>query len=208
MLLGLVFGLSAAALFAKRRHRVVVFAATVAAVLSAAVLLAQGSAFASNPVVSRFASITNYSQLQTQTLDDRFYENRIAEQRIRAHPIGGLGWGPPYGAVLLSSDAGSLVTQPRTFMHEQYLWIWMRAGIVGLVSLIAMLGLGVWNGARWCRARHGEDDAWLGAGIVVSVVALAASSNVAIYLTPPDSTVPLVGVLALAALTRRDLTRS
>jgi O-antigen ligase len=93
-------------------------------------------------------------------------------------------------------------------MHEQYLWIWMRAGIVGLVSLIAMLGLGVWNGARWCRVRHGEDDAWLGAGIVVSVVALAASSNVAIYLTPPDSTVPLVGVLALAALTRRDLTRS
>jgi hypothetical protein len=36
---------------------------------------------------------------------------------------------------------------------------------------------------------------------------MAASSNVAIYLTPPDSTVPLVGVLALAAVMRRDLAR-
>ena len=35
-----------------------------------------------------------------------------------------------------------------------------------------------------------EDDAWLGAGVVVALVAMAASSNVAIYLTPPDSTVP------------------
>ncbi len=205
MLLGLVFGLSAAALVAKQRHRVVVFAATAAAVLSAAVLLAQGSAIASNPVVARFASITNYSQLQTQTLNDRFYENRIAMQRIRAHPIGGLGWGPAYGAVLESSDDGFLVTTPRTFMHEQYLWIWMRAGIVGLVALLTMLALGIITGVRWCRARAGEDDSWLGAGVVVALVALAASSNVAIYLTPPDSTVPLVGVLALAAYLRRQL---
>jgi hypothetical protein len=206
MALGLVLGLSAAALVAKRRHRAVVFAATVAAALSAAVLVAQGSAFASNPVVSRFASITNYSQLQTQTLDDRFYENRIAMQRIRAHPIGGLGWGPPYGAELLSSDAGFLVTQPRTFMHEQYLWIWMRAGIVGLIALLAMLAVGITTGVRWSRARAGEEDGWLGAGVIVALVALAASSNVAIYLTPPDSTVPLVGVLALAAYMRRQLT--
>jgi hypothetical protein len=84
----------------------------------------------------------------------------------------------------------------------------MRAGLIGLAALIAMLALGIWNGARYCRARKGRDDAWLGAGVVVAVVALAASSNVAIYLTPPDSTVPLVGALALAALLRRDLART
>ena len=54
--------------------------------------------------------------------------------------------------MLVSSDDGFLVTQPRSFMHEQYLWIWMRAGIIGLLALIAMLALGIWNGARWCRA--------------------------------------------------------
>lgn len=209
MLVGVVVGLAAAAVVTRQRHRVAVMATTVAAVVAALVLLAQSSAtIGSNPVVSRFASITNYSQLQTQTLDDRYYENGIALQRIHAHPVGGLGWGPDYGAYLLTSDYGFLVSTPRPFMHEQYLWIWMRAGIIGLGALIAMLAFGIWNGARYCRARHGGDDAWLGAGVVVAVVALAASSNVAIYLTPPDSTVPLVGALALAALLRRDLTRS
>ena len=110
--------------------------------------------------------------------------------------------------MLLTSDDGSLVTKPRSFMHHQYLWIWMRAGLLGLVSLIALLAFGIWNGARWCRARHGKEDAWLGAGVIASLVAVAASSNVAIYLTPPDSTVPLVGVLALAAVMRCDLARS
>jgi O-antigen ligase len=177
-------------------------------VLSGVALLAQSSSVGSDPVVSRISSITNYSGLRQQTLNDRYYENAIALQRIRAHPIGGLGWGPDYGAVLVSSDGGFPVSTPRTFVHEQYLWIWMRAGIVGLVSLIVMLAFGIANGARWCRARHGNDDAWLGAGVVTAVVAVVASSNVAIYLTPPDSTVPLVGVLALAAVMRRDLART
>ena len=207
MLLGLALGLCVAALIARQSHRFVVLVATAGVVVSGFGLLAQSSAVGRNAVVSRFASITDYSRLKKQTLDDRYYENAIALQRIRAHPVGGLGWGPEYGAVLLSSDDGSLVTKPRSFLHHQYLWIWMRAGLLGLVSLIALLALGIWNGARWCRARHGKDDAWLGAGIVASLVAVAASSNVAIYLTPPDSTVPLVGVLALGAVLARDLAR-
>jgi O-antigen ligase len=207
MLLGLALGLCVAALIARERHRFVVLVAILGVAVSGFGLLAQSSSFSSNAVVSRFASITDYSRLKEQTLADRYYENDVALQRVRNHPVGGLGWGPDYGAVLLSSDDGSLLTKPRSFMHQQYLWIWMRAGIIGLVSLIAVLAFGIWNGARWCRARNGAGDAWLGAGIVASVVALAASSNVAIYLTPPDSTVPLVGVLALAAVLRRDLAR-
>jgi O-Antigen ligase len=205
MLLGLALGLSVAALIAPQRRRFVVFVAILGVALPGFSLLAQSSSTGSNAVVSRIASITDYAGLKKQTLADRYYENYIALQRIRAHPIGGLGWGPDYGATVLSSDDGFLVSKPRSFMHEQYLWIWMRAGIIGLLSLIASLAFGVWNGARWCRARYRKDDAWLGAGIVASVVAVAASSNVAIYLTPPDSTVPLVGVLALAAVLRRDL---
>ena len=209
MLLGLALGLCVATLIAPQKHRFVVMVATLGIVLSGFGLLVQGSSVVkSNAVLSRVTSITNYSGLKTQTLNDRYYENHIAIRRIRDHPIGGLGWGLDYGAMLVSSDDGFLVSTPRTFMHEQYLWIWMRAGLIGLLALIGMLALGIWNGARWCRARHGEDDAWLGAGIVVALVALAASSNVAIYLTPPDSTVPLVGVLALAAVLRRDLARS
>ena len=208
MLLGLALGLCVAALIAREKHRFVVLVATVGVTLSGFALLAQGSSLGSDPVVSRIASITNYSGLKQKTLNDRYYENTIALQRIRAHPIGGLGWGPDYGATLLSSSYDVLYTRPRPFMHEQYLWIWMRAGLVGLAALIVMLAFGIHNGARWCRARHGDDDAWLGAGVLISLVAVAASSNVGIYLTPPDSTVPLVGVLALAAVMRRDLART
>ena len=91
-------------------------------------------------------------------------------------------------------------------MHEQYLWIWMRPGSSASWRCSRCSPSASGTGAL-VPARHGRDDAWLGAGVVVSLVALAASSNVAIYLTPPDSTVPLVGVLALAALMRRDLHR-
>ena len=206
MLLGLALALCVATAVAPHRHRFVVLGATVGMALSGLGLLAQTPSVGANPIVARFAVLGNYSRLKQQTLADRYYENHFALHSIREHPISGLGWGPNYGAVLLSSDAGFSVTTPRTFMHQQYLWIWMRAGIVGLISLIAVLALGVWNGARYCRS--GRPDAWLGAGIVASIVAVAASSNVAIYLTPPDSTVPLVGVLALAAVTRRDLVNS
>ena len=126
MLLGLGLGLCAAALVAPQRHRFVVLVAALGIGLSGFVLLAQDSAVQSNAIVSRIASITNYSELQKQTLDDRYYEKRIALQRIHAHPVGGLGWGTDYGARLLSSDDGFLVSRARPFMHEQYLWIWMR----------------------------------------------------------------------------------
>lgn len=206
MLLGLALGLCVATAVAPHKHRFVVLGATVGMALSGLGLLAQTPSVSANPIVARFSILGNYSRLKQQTLADRYYENHIALHDIHEHPIAGLGWGPNYGAVLLSSDAGFFVTKPRTFMHEQYLWIWMRAGILGLVSLIAALALGVWNGARYCRS--GRPDAWLGAGIVASIVAVAASSNVAIYLTPPDSIVPLVGVLALATVARRDLVGS
>jgi O-antigen ligase len=204
MLIGLALGLSVAALVALQRRRFVVMVATLVLVFTSLVTIGN-SAVGSNAVGSRIESITNYSELKTQTLDDRYYENRIATAKIHEHPILGLGWGPPYGAVITSSHDGFVVTQERSFMHEQYLWIWMRAGLVGLLALLTALAFGLWNGLRWFRARWAADDGWLGAGVVVALVALAASSNVAIYLTPPDSVVPLVGVLALAAVLRREL---
>jgi O-antigen ligase len=205
MLLGLALGLAVAALVARHKHRFVAVVAGVAIAVAGVAVYAQNSSIGSNAIVARVASITNYSELKTQTLSDRYYENRIALRQIRSHPIAGLGWGPDYGAVVLTSDAGFLVTTPRSSMHEQYLWIWMRAGIIGLLLIIAVFATGIWNGARWFRARDRNDDAWLGAGIVASMVGIAASSNVTQLLVSPDAIVPFVGVLALAAGLRSQL---
>ena len=119
----------------------------------------------SNAVVSRFASITDYSRLKEQTLADRYYENDIALQRIRDHPVGGLGWGPDYGAVLLSSDHGFRSHQASLVHAQQYLWIWMRAGIIGLafsdrgvglrhLERRALVSSEAWSGRRLARSRH------------------------------------------------------
>jgi hypothetical protein len=62
------------------------------------------------------------------------------------------------------------------------------------------------NGARF-RARDANDGGWFEEANLVSVVAMAASLNVGIYLTRRDSIVPLAGVLGLAAVLRRRLVR-
>ena len=97
MLLGLALGLCVAATVAPHRHRFVVLVASVGMALSGFGLLAQTSSASPNPVVSRFAILGNYSRLKKQTLADRYYENHLALQRIREHPISGLGWGPATG---------------------------------------------------------------------------------------------------------------
>jgi hypothetical protein len=83
----------------------------------------------------------------------------------------------------------------------------MRAGIIGLLALVAAHALGISNSARWLSTRDAKDDGGLGETIVVAIVAKAASLNVRIYLTRTDSIVPLAGVLALAAALRRGLVR-
>ena len=143
MLLGLALGLCAAAVIAPQRHRFVVMAATLGMVLSGFVLLAQGSA--ARVERDRLARRKHHQLLGAA--DSRRSTTATTRTASRCSgsaptPIGGLGWGPDYGAVLLSSDDGFLVSQPRPFMHEQYLWIWMRAGLIGLLALIAMLALG------------------------------------------------------------------
>ena len=96
---------------------------------------------------------------------------------------------------------------PAPHLHrEQYLWIWRgrhrgpgrsayhaRVGHHHGRALVAGLEK-PWRMRSMARGGRGRCP-W----------SLWPSSNVAIYLTPPDSTVPLVGVLALAAYMRRQL---
>ena len=156
--------------------------------LSGFVLLAQGSAVGSNAVVSRFASITNYSELQRRRSTTATTRTASPCRRIRAHPVGGLGWGPPYGAVLLSFDDGFVVKA--SLLHARAVPLDLDAGRPHrLLALIAAWPRHLERRALVPSAAW-KDDAWLGAGVVVSVVAMAASSNVAIYLTPPDRPCP------------------
>jgi hypothetical protein len=67
-------------------------------------------------------------------------------------------------------------------VHEQHLWIWIRANIIAHLSIAALASASE-------LALVSLSDAWQEPGIVASVVAVGFS-NIAIYLAPPDSTVP------------------
>jgi O-antigen ligase len=90
-------------------------------------------------------------------------------------------------------------------MHQQYLWIWMRTGLVGLFALLALVGVALASAVRWSRRRAWDDQSWLGPAVLASGIAFAASATVGTYLTNPESIVVLMGVLALAYALRREL---
>ena len=117
----------------------------------------------------------------------------------------GLAGGRTTGRCCSSSDDGFVVSKPRSFMHQQYLWIWMRAGLIGLLALIALLAFGdlerraLVSSAGMERKMPGWERA-----SSCRVVAMAASSNVGDLPHTTRLDGALVGVLALAAVMRRE----
>ncbi len=207
MVIGLVAGIGLAGLVAVRRGRFAV-GLGVAALLTVGLLAAvQGSpSLRGSTIAERVLSLTTVSQLESSsTVTDRLRENSFALDALRSAPIEGLGWGVPYGMRVAVWTDGELRTEEPLFLHNQYLNVWLRAGLLGLIGLLAALALSVSYGTRWLRERKDEDDAWLGAGVIAAVTALAFSSVVGIYVLNVASASILAGLFALATVLRREL---
>jgi O-antigen ligase len=99
---------------------------------------------------------------------------------------------------------GELRTEEPLFIHNQFLGVWLRTGLLGLASLLAALVISLAYGTRWLREREGA-DAWMGAGVIAGVTALALSSLVGIYILNPASAPVLAGLVAFATVLRKDL---
>jgi O-antigen ligase len=207
MILGIVLGLTVSAVVVPRRDRFMIAALVCSLLAVAALSLWQSErrAGTTGSVIQRVLSIGDVSELRSGTLSDRSYENRFALRVLKREPLAGIGWGTPYGATLTEYRDGRLVIEPRGFAHQQYLWIWMRTGLVGLLALLILVGLALASAARWSRKRVWDDQSWLGPAVLASGTALLASATVGTYLTNPESIVVLMGVLALAYALRRDL---
>jgi O-antigen ligase len=184
MLVGSVAGLSVAALLAPNRTRAVALLASLGLVLALALSAAPGS-----PLARRFLSLHDTSYLQQTTLADRRYENRFARAAIHAHPLFGVGWGADYGARIQTPTG----PQVRPYVHDQYFGLWLRTGILGLAAFLALLVCGVIRGMR--LARH----SWLGPGLIASLIAIATSAIVGVYVLDAGSAVTIVSLLAIGA---------
>jgi O-antigen ligase len=198
MLVGAILGLIAVVIASPHRSKAVVALGGVAIVVTVVLAFA-----ASSTIGARILSLGNPSGLQQTTLSDREYEDSKAEPVIERHFVFGIGWGADYGADIAAPGTGDLT--PRGFIHNQYYALILRTGIVGLASYIGLLLLTGIAGIRWLRARSDLDDSWLGAAVLASVVAFAASAIVGIYVIDPGSTPAVAALFALAAVLRERL---
>jgi len=208
MLIGLVAGLGLVGLLAKRRGRLAAVMAVGIVIVSVFAGATGRSSVGDSTVLERVTSLTSLSDLEaSSTVRDRLRENSIALDTLAESPIVGVGWGVPFGLSLTVFRDGEFTTVQPLFIHQQYLHIWLRAGVLGLVGLLAALVLSVVFGVRWLR-RGDEESAWLGAGVIAAVTAIAVSSLVGIYIVNPASAPVLAGLFALATVLQRELASS
>ena len=207
LLIGLVLGLAVAFFISPRKSRLLAALIGVAAVVVAVVVLSQGGALHSaKPVLSRFSTVTNPSAVKSEaSLKQRSFENHLAFRAIRASPIEGIGWGTSYGMTEPVVVRGQTIGQAdQPFIHNFYLGLWMRTGLLGLVAYLTAVIAAFVYGVRWCRRRRWDDQSWLGAAVVSSIVAVSTSAVVNVG-SDAQKIVPFMVVLALAVTLRRGL---
>lgn len=189
MIAGTVVGLLVAFIFVRPQTGAAVKLVVVAAITVIALAAAQGTG-----IGKRILTLGNPTYLQNTTLADRRYEDGFASRALHQHPILGVGWGASYGAQHATTIQGVAVIADRSFIHNQYLGLWLRDGILGLAAMVVALLLAFSYGVRAGRNGH-----WLGYAVVAGVVAIALSSVVGIFILDASSSVMVVCLLAIAS---------
>ncbi len=106
----------------------------------------------------------------------RTVENINILATLRTNPLLGIGFGKPYLQAIPLPDLGSAFVLWRYVTHNSILYIWMKTGIIGFVSLLYVLGRGVAVGVRAAiRAKDAETAvlATVGATFIAMFLAFA-----------------------------------
>lgn len=140
-----------------------------------------------DPVIKRGSTIINPSEISREgSYKDRELETEAAWEVAKQHLALGVGAGAPIG-VWFDDRIGeqSYVRIPQLFLHNQYLYLLLIAGIPGLLAFLAFLATPVFKAFR--RVPRDLPITSLAIGIVLIMI----SSFVAIYFTVGDMTVVL-----------------
>lgn len=169
------------------------------AVAGLVVLMAFGSSTTNEavvqPILKRGSTLLSPGKTARESsLQDRAAETEAAWETAREHLLLGVGAGAPFGAYLLEPiTSGSVfpavATTPQLFLHNQYVYLVLIAGVPGLIAFLVFLGLPVLHSVR--RAPRDPAIAACGVGILLIMI----SAVVAIYFTTDDWT-PLLALLA------------
>ena len=183
MWVGLSLGLLAMVLLSgpQVRRRLI---GTIAAVGIAIALVATqgGSDSRLEPLVERGASLGDPESLQAESsLQSREIETEVAWDVARDNPIVGIGPGVDFGVSFFEVTAGGVWARvSQLFLHNQYLYLMLIAGLPALLAFMAFLLASLRCAWSW-RTRTPETAAW-----GVGLASIMLSSIVAIYFSASE----------------------
>jgi O-antigen ligase len=181
------------------RRRLAAAIAVIAVLL--AILPSQlGSEEKLTPLIKRGTSLTNPESLQAESsLKSRANETDIAIDVALDHPVIGIGPGVDFNVSFIeATGGGNWVRVPQLFLHNQYLYLMLIAGIPALAAFLVYL-LSCLSWAWHWRTRTPEMSAW-----GVGLFSIMLSSFVAIYFSATDMVFALALLTGAIFVTRND----
>jgi O-antigen ligase len=122
-------------------------------------------------VVGRF--FTSAAAFEDKSVTNRVAESKAVWDLISRNPIAGAGLGAEISYFHLLRRS----TQHTYYMHNAYLYLWFKFGIVGLVVFLVSFGAKIKEGILWLRAVTDEPRR---ASVMASVAILVAMLEITI----------------------------
>jgi O-antigen ligase len=146
--------------------------------------------------IERFTSTFKVeSYVAESTIGVRLEEIREAWPRVVERPWLGIGLGGTYSQVPKWDDAQqSHVWRPRTYIHNAFMLVLTKAGVLGLSTLLAMLGVFFWRANRLSRTLRDPTERALVVGAMGATFACVVGSMLQPSLTRA-APVTLLGIL-------------
>lgn len=111
-----------------------------------------------NSSATRFMTIFSPNTLNEESLQYRYIENSYAFSQIASHPLIGSGLGSVYRSCdrRIDSSCDSIsVWNFLTFIHNSYLWIMLKTGLLGYFCFMILLFFHIKRGLRnWPKIPH------------------------------------------------------
>jgi O-antigen ligase len=155
------------------------------------------------PLLKRGSTLFHLGKTEKESsLEDRARETEKAWDAAQEHLLIGVGAGAPFGlydheSIVSGNFSYGETTSPQLFLHNQYVYLILIAGVPGLIAFLAFVLMVLFEALR----RVPRDPAIT--ACAVGLTGILISSVVAIYLTVPDMT-GLIGLLAGVIIADRD----
>jgi O-antigen ligase len=195
MWLGIVIGLVLMAIVGGAMVRNRLATGVAVAVAGVVLFIVFGTSSTNNhvvePILQRGETLFNPSKTSKESsLEERARETKQAWATAQSNLLLGVGTGASFGVISnVPISAGSFIigfTQiPQLFLHNQYLYLLLIAGLPGLIAFLVFLGVPLAH--AFTRRPRDPPIAALGVGIALIMI----SSVVAIYFTVDDMTAVL-----------------